>query len=237
MKNKTYLLINIHHWFFSQRIIFTWANRPPDLCSPTCSGDCFLMVIPLISLQLGKNKRTFQYKWIFLYWEHWWKSNINNNISFTSDQIRSDQSLSRVRLFATPWIAAHQASLSITNSRSSLRLTSMKPVMPSSHLILYRPLLLLPPIPPSISVFSNESTLRMRWPNLTLGTTTRISNITFDMPLSLLEEVTERTWLLVDPWSWTWEMGRAFPPLLSLENTFSFCRSYLKDASPEGVIC
>ena len=79
-------------------------------------------------------------------------------------QIRSDQSLSRVRLFATPWIAAHQASLSITNSQSSLRLTSIESVMPSSHLILCRPLLLLPPIPPSIRVFSNESTLRMRWP-------------------------------------------------------------------------
>ena len=77
--------------------------------------------------------------------------------------IRSDQSLSRVRLFATPWIAARQASLSIINSRSSLRLTSIELVMPSSHLILCRPLL-LPPIPPSIRVFSNESTLRMRWP-------------------------------------------------------------------------
>ena len=77
---------------------------------------------------------------------------------------RSDQSLSSVRLFATPWIAARQASLSITNSRSSLRLTSNESVMPSSHLILCRPLLLLPPIPPSIRVFSNESTLRMRWP-------------------------------------------------------------------------
>ena len=64
----------------------------------------------------------------------------------------------------TPWIAACQASLSITNSRSSLRLTSIESVMPSSHLILCRPLLLLPPIPPSIKVFSNESTLRMRWP-------------------------------------------------------------------------
>ena len=63
-----------------------------------------------------------------------------------------------------PWIAACQASLSITNSRSSLRLTSIESVMPSSHLILCRPLLLLPPIPPSITVFSNESTLRMRWP-------------------------------------------------------------------------
>ena len=79
-----------------------------------------------------------------------------------SDQIRSDQSLSRVRLFVTPWIAAHQASLSITNSQSSLRLTSIESVTPSSHLILCRSLLLLPPIPPSIRVFSNESTLRMR---------------------------------------------------------------------------
>ena len=81
-----------------------------------------------------------------------------------SDQVRSDQSLSRVRLFATPWIAACQASLSITNCRSSLRLTSIESVMPSSHLILCRPLLLLTPIPPSIRVFSNESTLHMRWP-------------------------------------------------------------------------
>ena len=78
--------------------------------------------------------------------------------------IRSDQSLSRVQLFATPWIEARQASLSITNSRSSLRLTSIESVIPSSHLILCRPLL-LPPIPPSIRVFSNESTLHIRWPS------------------------------------------------------------------------
>ena len=82
-------------------------------------------------------------------------------------QYSSVQSLSRVRLFATPWIAAHQASLSITNSRSSLRLTSIESVMPSNCLILCRPLLLLPPIPPSIRVFSNESTLHMRWPKST----------------------------------------------------------------------
>ena len=81
-----------------------------------------------------------------------------------SVQIRSDQSLSRVWLFATPWIAACQACLSIINSWSSLRLMSIESVMPSSHLILCRPLLLLPPIPPSIRVFSNESTLCMRWP-------------------------------------------------------------------------
>ena len=76
----------------------------------------------------------------------------------------SVQLLSCVPFFTTPWIAAHQASLSITSYQSSLRLMSIKSVMPSSYLILCRPLLLLPPIPPSIRVFSNESTLRMRWP-------------------------------------------------------------------------
>ena len=79
-------------------------------------------------------------------------------------QFSSVQSLSRVRLFATPGIPARQASLSITNSRSSLRLTSIESVMPSSHLILCHPLLLLPRIPPSNRVFSNESTLHLRWP-------------------------------------------------------------------------
>ena len=76
---------------------------------------------------------------------------------------QSVQLLSHVRLFVTPWIAARQDSLSITNSQSSLKLKSIESVMPSSHLILCHPLLLLPPIPPSI-VFSNESTLHMRWP-------------------------------------------------------------------------
>ena len=80
-----------------------------------------------------------------------------------SVQFSSVQLLSHVWLFTTPWIAARQASLSITNSRSSLRLTSIESVMPSSHLILCHPLL-LPPIPPSIRVFSNQSTLRMGWP-------------------------------------------------------------------------
>ena len=81
-----------------------------------------------------------------------------------SVQFSSVQSLHHVRLFVTPWIAARQASLSITNSRSSPKLMCIKSVMPSNHLILCCPLLLLPPIPPSIRVFSNESTLRMRWP-------------------------------------------------------------------------
>ena len=79
-------------------------------------------------------------------------------------QFSSVQSLSHVRLFATPWIAAHQASLSITNSRSLLKVMSIESVTPSSHLILCRSLLLLPPIPPSIGVFSNESPLHIRWP-------------------------------------------------------------------------
>ena len=84
--------------------------------------------------------------------------------SLPQHQIRSDQSLSHVWLFVTPWITARQASLSITNSWSSPRLMSIESMMPSSHLNLCCPLLLLPPIPPSIRVFSNESTPRMRWP-------------------------------------------------------------------------
>ena len=76
----------------------------------------------------------------------------------------SVQSLSHVRLFATPWTAARQASLSITNSQSLLKLMSIKLVMPSNHLILCRPLLLLSSIFPNIRVFSNESALRIRWP-------------------------------------------------------------------------
>ena len=83
----------------------------------------------------------------------------NKKVQFSSVQLSSP-----VRLFESPWIAARQASLSITNTQSSLRLMSIKPVMPSNHLILCRPLLLLPPTPPSIRVFSNESTLCMRWP-------------------------------------------------------------------------
>ena len=79
-------------------------------------------------------------------------------------QFSSVQSLSHVQLFVTPWTVELQASLSITNSRNALKLTSIESVMPSSHLILCRPLFLLPPIPPSIRVFSNESTLHMRWP-------------------------------------------------------------------------
>ena len=107
---------------------------------------CLILFVPSISLSI-------------LYITIWQNSNCSLSVQFSSVQ-----SLSRIQLFVTPWIAAHQASLSITNSRSSLRLRSIEPVMPCSHLILCRPLLLLPPIPPSIRVFSNESTLNMRWP-------------------------------------------------------------------------
>ena len=84
--------------------------------------------------------------------------------TLSSVQFSSVQSLSSVQLFVTLRIAARQASLSIINSRGSLRLMSIESVMQSSHLILCHPLLLLPPIPPNIKVFSNESTLHMRWP-------------------------------------------------------------------------
>ena len=91
-------------------------------------------------------------------------SYILKNFLIRRCSVQSVQLLSRVWLFVTPWIAACQASLSITNYRSLLKLMSIESVMPSRHLILCRPLLLLPSIPPSIRVFSNESTLHMRWP-------------------------------------------------------------------------
>ena len=91
------------------------------------------------------------------------KRRLKWQVQNTVSQFSSVQSLSRVQLFETPCIASRQASLSITISRSSRRLTSIESVMPSNHLILCRPLLLLPLIPPSIRVFPNESTLRKRW--------------------------------------------------------------------------
>ena len=89
---------------------------------------------------------------------------IQYHMDYSSLPPFSSVQFSWVQLFVTPWITARQASLPITISRSSLRLTSIESVMPFGHLILCCPLLLLPPIPPSIRVFSNESTLRMRWP-------------------------------------------------------------------------
>ena len=110
-------------------------------------------------------------------------------------QFSSVQSLSRVRLFATPWIAARQEFTSVYHqtvhhSRSSLKLMPIKSVMPSSLLILCRPLLLLPPIPPSIRVSSNESTLCMRWPKYWI-TSSLAQDSSIDWILSL------QTWIFL----------------------------------------
>ena len=94
-----------------------------------------------------------------IYHNYSWSTSVN----ISSVQFSSVQSLSCVRFFATPWAAAHQASLSITRSRSLLKLMSIESVMPSNHLFLCRPLLLLPSIFPSIRIFSNESALHIRW--------------------------------------------------------------------------
>ena len=102
-------------------------------------------------------------------WILWLKNILSHTKSYAITYIHitslsSVQSLSRVCLFVAPWPAAHQASLSTNNSRSLLKLMSIKSVMPSNQLVLCHPLLLLPPIPHSIRVFSNESTLHIRWP-------------------------------------------------------------------------
>ena len=123
--------------------MYSFLTLEPVCCSMSSSNCCFLMAYRFCRRQL---------RW----------SGIPISLRIFH-RFTSVQSLNRVWLFVTPWITAHQASLSITNSRSLLKLMPIESVMPSSHLTLCRPLLLLPPIPPSISVFSNESTLRMRW--------------------------------------------------------------------------
>ena len=148
----------------------------PFLWSFQASWISYLLPVSIYTQQL------FLTDLLFYQWNYWWctllvlftllwiplsvtKSITGSGKPDSPIVIHSSvQSLSCVRLFATPWITARQTSLSITNSRSSLRLTSIELVMPSSHLILCPPLLLLPPIPPTIRVFSNESALRMRWP-------------------------------------------------------------------------
>ena len=142
------------------------------------------------------------------------------------------QSLSHVRLFETPWKAARQASLFITNSWSSLRLMSIESVMPSRRLILCHPLLLLPPIPPSIRVFSNESTLRMRWPKywsfsfififfLSFNFIFKLYNIVLVLPnIEMnLPQVYPRSpsWTLLPPPSPTLPLGRPSVPAPSIQ--------------------
>ena len=145
----------------------TWAQKPrviperaPDMLAFLCKH--------LSKTRSSRFQSSVLWYFICLIWRHlsmtekqtWNLNSANYIVAFG----QSVQSLSRVWLFVTPWIAARQASLSITNSQSLLKLMPIESVMPSSHLILCCPLLLLPPIPPSIRGFSSESTLRMRWP-------------------------------------------------------------------------
>ena len=122
----------------------------PFCCHKVTGLDTMILVFLMLSFKPG---------WLFSH-----KQKDKNPQCHGAHQFSLVQSLSCVWLFETPWIAAHWASLSITNSWSLFKLRSIELVMPFSHLILCRPLLLLPPIPPSIRVFSNESTLHMRWP-------------------------------------------------------------------------
>ena len=116
--------------------------------------------LPVLKTDLRTNKDCFHWMSMHLFFK------IYRLVVISQIQFCSVQSLSRVRLLATPWTAAHQASLSITNSQSLLKLMSIESVMPSNQLILCHPLLLLPSLFPSIRVFSNESVLHIRWPNL-----------------------------------------------------------------------
>ena len=129
----------------------------------TVGSGCSLTVgiLPLPKCAQGWNLCLWLWHACLLSWQEIFISHRLKPWRQTDLQFISVQSLSRVRLFATPWIAARHASLYITNPRSSLKLTSIELVMPSSHLIVCRPLLLLPPIPPRIRVFSNVSSLHM----------------------------------------------------------------------------
>ena len=106
----------------------------------------------------------------------------------------SVQELSRVWLFATPWIAARQASLSITNSPTSLKLMSIESVMPSSNLIVCSPPVLLPTIPPSVRVFSNESALCTRWPKY------------WSFRFKILHSMCQHIWK-IQPWLQDWKIS------------------------------
>ena len=171
------LPINIM-WVFSNIHLFIHAFTPvcqllytfiqsPDSC--VCAQS-FTHVRPFVTLwtvvhQAPLSMRLSQQEyWNGFNWCLLWRKTLGEVKLSLSLLFSSVQSLSRLQFIATPWITARQASLSITNSQSSPKLMCIESVMPSSHLILCRPLFFLPPIPPSIRVFSNESTLRMRWP-------------------------------------------------------------------------
>ena len=152
--------------------MFKWATHQQSL------GESIMSLIQSTTALLASIAFKISKEYLN-YWEMSWHFNrlfYNNHLSFCTKQswpllmesvqnsFSSVQSLSRVRLFVTPWTAARQASLSVTNSQSLPKLMSIELVMPSNHFILCHPLLLLPSIFPTIRVFSNESALRIRWP-------------------------------------------------------------------------
>jgi len=135
----------------------------------------------------------------------------------SSVQFSSVQSLSHVWLFATPWTAACQASFSIINSWSLLRLMSVELVMPSNHLILFHPLLLLPSIFPSIRVFSNESVLRIRWPKYW----------SFSFSISPSNEYSGLNSFRIDSFPCSWRDSQESSPTLQFKNIISLVLSFL----------
>ena len=131
------------------------------------SNHLILCCPPFIPPSIFPNSRIFSNESVLcIRWPKYWSFSfsISPSNEYSVDQFSSVQSVSCVRLFATPWTAAHQASQSITNSQSLLKLMSTESVMQSSHLILCHPLCHLPAIFPSIRVFSNESVIHIRWP-------------------------------------------------------------------------
>ena len=139
-------------WWEGRFLPFTWSQQESSLLS-------IILVVSFLS-----SWGSFLLFLVYLQFISWMGAESADAFSTAIDLFSSVQSLSLVRLFATPWTAACQVSLSITNSWSPPKHMSIKSVMPSNHLILCHPLVLLPSIFPSIRVFSNESALRIRWP-------------------------------------------------------------------------
>ena len=149
------LLLILHHHFSSEDLHF------PSTAPVLQNLDCICLVFYIFCLLSGLQSPSGEVTHLFgemNWWDSWCKAVFSRLSQVILLSFSSVQSLSHVRLFVTPWTAACQAPLPITNSRSPLKLTSIELLIRSSHLILCHPLLLLPPIPPSITVFSNEST-------------------------------------------------------------------------------
>ena len=145
-----YLFVHLSSWqgqgLCTPHTLVPFTKQQFNICGFCFSWNLHVITVDVKTIRLEVRELTLS--WLSIFMVHF----------------SSVQSLSHVRLFATPWIAARQASLSITNFPSLLKPMFIESVMTSSHLMLCRPLLLLPPIPPSIRVFSNESALHMRWP-------------------------------------------------------------------------